>query len=117
MQQLDSPNPPNPAHYKQGLCVNQGALIALLPTVILSNLQSSQIYHRLSDPKHSLKNLFDILLAGINALHEDDGHFSFKQRRGSRAGSRRDLSSLSSPSPACGGAGVQPSLQMCHCPG
>jgi len=76
MSQLDFPNPPGPTHYKRGLCVNQRALITLLPTVILSKSQSYQIYHRLSDHKRSLKNLFDILLAGVKrtdiSLSSDD---------------------------------------------
>lgn len=39
MRQLDFPNPPNRTHYKQGMSVNQRALITLLPTIVLSKLR------------------------------------------------------------------------------
>lgn len=47
------PHPPNPTHYKQGLCVNQSTLITVLPTIPPASYKATRF---ITDPKHSPKN-------------------------------------------------------------
>lgn len=47
------PHPPNPTHYKQGLCVNQSTLITVLPTIPPASYKATGF---ITDPKHFPKN-------------------------------------------------------------